>query len=77
MTPTYEIIGPDGTVHYRRQQGHPDIAEAQARDGHSVRNKPIKFHDWKVMDGYCVCHRCGEYRSDDDYQGPEGEICKP
>ena len=32
-----EIIGPDGTVHYRRPEGHPMIEEALSRPGYSVR----------------------------------------
>lgn len=37
MKPIYEIIGPDNKVHYRRPEGHPDIAEAVATEGYSVR----------------------------------------
>lgn len=32
-----EIVGPDGKVHYRRPDGHPDIAEALSTPGYSVR----------------------------------------
>jgi len=33
----YEIIGPDGTVHYTRPEGHPMIDEAKTVKGYSVR----------------------------------------
>lgn len=33
----YEIIGPDGEVHYRRPEGDPLIEEAKQTKGYSVR----------------------------------------
>ena len=32
-----EIVGPNGTVHYRRPEGHPDIDEALRTRGYHVR----------------------------------------
>lgn len=37
IRPVVEIIGPDGQVHYRRPEGHPDIDEVKRTPGYSVR----------------------------------------
>lgn len=37
----YEIVGPDGHVHYRRPAGHPDLEEARRTQGYSVRPAPF------------------------------------
>ena len=35
--PIYEIVGPDGKVHYRRPLDHPDIYQAWRTPGYTVR----------------------------------------
>lgn len=33
----FEIIAPDGQVHYRRPKNHPDINEAKKTNGYKIR----------------------------------------
>ena len=35
----YEIVAPDGVVHYRRPEGHPDLDEARKTKGYTVRKQ--------------------------------------
>lgn len=46
----YEIIGPDGEVHYRRPEGDPMLEEAKTIKGYSIRKMDsinlMKYDKW-------------------------------